>query len=69
MRRESLKLQESDWRRLDKLAAATRSIYAGKPSWRRMIIRIARGQLTLQGKRSENRLHHPPHKPTQPVDH
>jgi len=43
MRRESLKMQESDWRRLEELAAATGSLYSGRPSWRRMILRIARG--------------------------
>ena len=48
MRRESLKLQESDWQRLDKLAAATGSEYSGKPSWRRLILRIARGEVTVQ---------------------
>jgi hypothetical protein len=51
MRRESLKLQDSDWQRLEKLAAASHSIYAGKPSWRRMILRIARGQITLRKPR------------------
>lgn len=48
MRRESLKLQESDWQRLDKLAAATGSEYSGKPSWRRLILRIARGEVTAR---------------------
>lgn len=48
MRRESLKLQESDWRRLDQLAAATGSLYSGQPSWRRLILRIARGEVTIR---------------------
>ncbi len=48
VRRESLKLQESDWRRLEELAAATASNYSGKPSWRRMILRIARGEITVR---------------------
>ena len=48
MRRESLKLQESDWRRLDQLAAATGSIYSGQPSWRRLILRIARGAVIIR---------------------
>lgn len=48
MRRESLKLQESDWQRLDKLAAATGSLYSGAPSWRRLILRIARGEITVR---------------------
>jgi hypothetical protein len=48
MRRESLKLQESDWQRLDKLAAATGSLYSGQPSWRRLILRIARGEVTVR---------------------
>jgi hypothetical protein len=48
VRRESLKLQESDWRRLEELAADTASNYSGKPSWRRMVLRIARGEITVR---------------------
>ena len=48
MRRESLKLQESDWQRLEELAAATNAIYSGRPSWRGMILRIARNEIRVQ---------------------
>jgi len=48
MRRESLKLQESDWRRLEQLAAASGSLYSGQPSWRRLILRLARGELAVR---------------------
>ena len=55
MRRESLKLQESDWQRLDQLAAATGSEYSGKPSWRRLILRIARGEVTVRSTKRVTR--------------
>lgn len=45
MKRESLELQESDWQRLTEVAAATSSIYSDRPSWRRLILRIARGEV------------------------
>lgn len=45
MKRESLELQESDWQRLTEVAAATSSIYSARPSWRRLILRIARGEV------------------------
>ena len=65
MRRESLKLQESDWQRLDNLAAATDSLYSGKPSWRRLILRIARGEVTVRAtkcvvRRANDIAHRPP---------
>lgn len=48
MRRESLKMQEQDWQRLEDLTAATGSEYSGKPSWRRLMLRITRGEITLR---------------------
>jgi len=45
MKRESLKMSESDWQRLTQVAAATFSIYSGAPSWRRLVLRIARGEV------------------------
>lgn len=46
--RESLKMSRADWDALTKLAADTGSLYSGEPSWRRMILRIARGEITLR---------------------
>jgi len=62
MRRESLKLQETDWQRLEQLAAATRSLYSGKPSWRRMILRLARGEVIIRAtkRRTRSRLQRRP---------
>ncbi len=45
MKRESLKMTEDDWQRLTKVAADTSSIYSGAPSWRRLVLRIARGEV------------------------
>jgi hypothetical protein len=45
MKRESLKMSEEDWRRFTDVAAATSSIYSGYPSWRRLCLRIARGEV------------------------
>lgn len=45
MKRESLKMPEDDWQRLTQVAAATSSIYSGAPSWRRLVLRIARGDV------------------------
>jgi hypothetical protein len=55
MRRKSIKLQEFDWRRLEELAAATGSIYSGQPSWRRLILRIARGEVTVRATKRVTR--------------
>jgi hypothetical protein len=49
--RHSLKLQPDDWRRLAELAADTNCFYRQNPSWRRLILRIARGEITLKEKR------------------
>lgn len=45
MKRESLKMQEDDFQRLQEVAAETSSIYSGAPSWRRLVLRIARGEV------------------------
>lgn len=45
MKRESLKMQEEDFQRLTQVAAETSSIYSGAPSWRRLVLRIARGEV------------------------
>lgn len=47
MKRESLKLSEADWAALTAIAGKTKSIYSGKPSWRRLILRIARRELLI----------------------
>lgn len=48
MKRESLKMPEEDWRRLSEVAAATSSLYSGAPSWRRLVLRIARGKVSCK---------------------
>lgn len=48
MKRESLKMQEGDWEKLSHIAAATRSLYSGAPSWRRLMLRIARGECVVK---------------------
>lgn len=56
MKRESLELQESDWQRLTEVAAATASIYCDRPSWRRLILRIARGEVRcMESPKSKRR--------------
>jgi hypothetical protein len=45
MKRESLKMQEEDFQRLTDVATETSSIYSGAPSWRRLVLRIARGEV------------------------
>lgn len=44
-------MQDEDFHALEALAAKTKSIYAGKPSWRRFIKRIARGEIRLSVRR------------------
>ena len=46
-KRESLKLNASDWFWLKEVAADTGSLYSGKASWRRLMARIARGELVV----------------------
>ena len=55
MIRQSLKLQPDDWVRLEQLARQTGSLYAGRPSWRRMILRIARGTITVRVSHTNGR--------------
>ena len=45
--RKSLKLRSVDWFWLQEVAFDTGSIYSGKPSWRRLVARIARGELVV----------------------
>jgi hypothetical protein len=45
--RRSLKLTPSDWFLLQELAEDTKSCYRGKSTWRRLIARIARGEIVL----------------------
>ena len=47
MKRKSLKLKEADWFWLQEIAADTGSLYSRKPSWRRLVARIARGELAV----------------------
>jgi len=47
MKRESIKLLPSDWAALAVIADQTGSVYSGVPSWRRLVKRIARGELSV----------------------
>jgi hypothetical protein len=47
MKRESLELQPADWEQLQRVAQAAGSIYSGRPSWRRLMMEIARGKLVV----------------------
>lgn len=55
MKRESLKMSEEDWQRLTQVAAETSSIYSDRPSWRRLILRIARGEVRCSEARKSKR--------------
>lgn len=56
MKRESLKMPEGDWQRLAEVAAATASVYSGSPSWRRLCLRIARGEVLCKEAPKSKRL-------------
>lgn len=45
MKQDSAKMSEENWRRLLNVAAATNSLYSGAPSWRRLMLRIAIGEV------------------------
>lgn len=47
MKRQSLKLDEIDWKALMGIAADCGCEYRGQPSWRRLIDEIASGKLTV----------------------
>jgi hypothetical protein len=47
-KRKNLKMKESDWKLLEEIAADNDSFYREQPSWRRLILRIARGEITLR---------------------
>ena len=52
--RESIVLEDAEFSALEKLAARTKSLSttrhtAGKPSWRVLIRRIARGEVKIAG--------------------
>lgn len=49
-KRESLKLQEADWKALWRIAVQMNARYAGKPSWRRLILMIARHEVVVRKK-------------------
>jgi len=50
MKRQSLELPESDWQALAGLAKKTKSTWNNKPSWRTLLRRIARGEVTVNNK-------------------
>ena len=47
MKRESLKLKDEAWDKLNKLAKQNGATYLGNPSWRTLIRRIAEGGIKL----------------------
>ena len=47
MKRESLKLKDEAWDKLNKLAKQHGATYLGNPSWRTLIRRIAEGGIKL----------------------
>lgn len=49
-RRESHVMQEEDWAAIDKVAAEVGAIYSGNPSWRRLLLLIARGEVVCLKK-------------------
>ena len=55
MRRESLELQDEDWLSLQQLADQFGAKYRGKPSWRRLVKMIARGDVPLGGNPADLR--------------
>jgi hypothetical protein len=51
MKRESLKLKDEAWDKLNNLAKQHGATYLGNPSWRTLIRRIAEGEVRLQTQR------------------
>lgn len=47
-KRESLKMALSDWKALTAVAERAGARYVGKPSWRRMMLQIARHDLVVR---------------------
>lgn len=45
MKVDSMKMSAENWAALLEVAAATKSLYSGLPSWRRLMLRIARGEV------------------------
>lgn len=66
MKQDSAKMSDENWQRLTEVAAATNSLYSGSPSWRRLMLRIARGDVrcteapkSKRPRRNENVQGHP----------
>lgn len=55
MKRESLKMTAENWQQLTEVAASTGSIYSGQPSWRRLVLRIARGEVQCAARVTKRR--------------
>jgi len=47
-RRESHEMRENDWLSLERVAANVNAVYSGKPSWRRLMLKIARGEIKCE---------------------
>lgn len=50
-RRESHVMPEADWQSLERVAASVGAIYSGNPSWRRLLLKIARGEVVCKAVR------------------
>lgn len=50
-RRESHVMREDDWQRLNEVAASVGALYSGSPSWRRLLLKIARGEVVCKAVR------------------
>jgi hypothetical protein len=46
--RRSHELSEDDWKAIDDVAAAVGAIYSGRPSWRRLLLMIARREVKVR---------------------
>lgn len=44
---QTIQLPESDWRALERIAAELNCFYRGKPSWRVLLRRLARGEIKI----------------------
>lgn len=54
-RRESHDMPEADWQSLERVAASVGALYSGRPSWRRLLLKIARGEVVCKTVRVKRR--------------
>jgi|GEM_PF-5077162 hypothetical protein len=46
--RRSHVLNKEDWAAIEKAAASVGALYSGRPSWRRLLLMIARGEVVVR---------------------